>query len=172
MSSPFDSDGQRAGGSREPRDPRVSMSGGSFDFDRAQNSDDEHERPGSHQFSNPQNFGGNEGGKRAGKGCGCIVGLLILVFVLLTLIGSCSNRSGSYNCGDYDLRDGQYVSNPDRGDYVKEGADYRYVGCDTSNRSGGGGIWFLPFFTGGGSDSGSNYGGGSGYRGGGSGSGK
>lgn len=46
-------------------------------------------------------------------------------------------------------------------------------GCtDDSNGSGGGGFFFLPFFGGGSSSSGSNYGDGSGFRGGGPGTGK
>lgn len=153
-----------------PGRPRVTMSGRGFDFDA------ENRRGGSgggHQAWTP---GENESAKRGGKGCGCIIGLLVVLFLLLSLIGSCSSSatSGSAQCGDYDLVDGEYVSAPNRGDYNKQGENYTYVGCDSSSRSGGGGgFWFFPFIFGGGSSgSDSNYGGGSGYRGGGSGTGK
>lgn len=141
------------------------MSGKPFDFD-SEKSD-----PG--DSSESRSAGDNETAKRGGKGCGCIIGLFLILILLLTLLGSCSAGAGAYECGDYDLVDGEYVSAPDRGDYVQDGSDYRYVGCDQSTSSGGG-IWFLPFFFGGtgGSGSDGNYGGGSNYRGGGSGTGK
>ena len=157
------------GGPGRSHDPRVTMSGRRFDFDA------ENPRGGSSgSGGSAWTPGENESAKRGGKGCGCIIGLLVVLFLLLTLIGSCSSSatSGTAACGDYDLVDGEYVSAPGSGDYDKQGENYTYVGCDTSNRSGGGGIWFLPFFTGGSSGSDSNYGGGSGYRGGGSGFGK
>lgn len=92
-----------------------------------------------------------------------------IVLVIIFIMSSCASNSSasSANCGDYDLRDGQYVLNSGAGDYEKSGDGYQYVGCDTSRS--GGGIWFLPIFGGSG---GSNYGDGSGFRGGGSGFGK
>lgn len=92
-----------------------------------------------------------------------VIGLIVGVVIVIAIIASCAGRGGSYRCGDYDRVGGRYVSKPNRGDYVKEGNDYRYVGCD---RSRGGGVWF------GGSRRGSNYGPGSDNRGGGSGTGK
>lgn len=122
-------------------------------------------------------FGSGSGANRGGKprkklGCGPIVGIVVVLLVLAFLIQSCAGSSSSArNCGDYNLVDGKYVSAPDRGDYERKGDGYEYVGCNTS-RSGGGGFFFLPFFFGGGGSGGSNYGDGSGFRGGGPGSGK
>lgn len=159
--------------------PNVSMGSGSFDFD-AQNSGGNYGDPPSGGnfgggFGGDNRSGGDSsGGKRRGMGCGLIIGLVVLVFVIGGFVRGCSSSSAAANCGDYDLVDGQYVSNPDRGDYVKNGSSYDYVGCSngssTQHRSGG--IWIFPFFTGGSGTSGSNYGDGSGFRGGGPGSGK
>ncbi|MEV0982992.1 hypothetical protein AB0I45_01345 [Brevibacterium sp. NPDC049920] len=161
--------GRPGRGPSGPGRPKVTMSGRSFDFDA------ENGRGGPGGGHRPWTPGENESAKRGGKGCGCIIGLLVVLVLLLSLIGSCSSSatSGSAQCGDYDLVNGEYVSAPNRGDYDKQGENYTYVGCDSSTRSGGGGFWFFPFIFGGGSSgSDSNYGGGPGYRGGGSGTGK
>ncbi|WP_209374577.1 hypothetical protein [Brevibacterium renqingii] len=132
--------------------PNVSMGGGSFDFDRENNGP---QRPGS----------GGSGRKPRRIGCGTIIGIVIVLIVLGNVFRGCGS-SAAANCGDYDLSNGQYVSNPGKGDYEKNGSSYDYVGCDTSRS--GGGFFFIPFLGG----SGSNYGDGSGFRGGGPGTGK
>ena len=142
--------------------PNVSMGGGSFDFDRANNGGGNGpQRPGG-----PHRPGSGSGRKPRRFGCGTIIGIVIVLIVLGNVFRGCGSPA-SADCGDYDLTNGQYVSNPGKGDYEKNGSSYDYVGCDTS-RSGGGGFFFLPFFSGGGS----NYGDGSGFRGGGPGTGK
>lgn len=176
--------------------PNVSMGGGSFDFDKENrpgsgagpggpgpNGPGSNGPGGSGGFGPGSNGPGGSGGFGSGAsgsgrrkrkfGCGTLVGIVVLLVVLAFVFQSCSNRSSAAaNCGDYDLVDGKYVSAPDRGDYERAGDGYEYVGCNTS-RSGGGGFFFFPFFFGGGSSgSGSNYGDGSGFRGGGPGSGK
>lgn len=142
--------------------PNVSMGGGSFDFDRENSGPSDPQRP-----SGPQRPGGGSGRKPRRIGCGTIIFFVVILIVIGNMFRGCGSSGSSANCGDYDLSDGQYVSNPGEGDYEKNGSSYDYVGCDSS-RSGGGGFFFLPFFTGGGS----NYGDGSGFRGGGPGTGK
>ncbi|UVI36999.1 hypothetical protein [Brevibacterium spongiae] len=140
--------------------PNVSMGGGSFDFDRENRGP---QRPGGPGGPNS----GGSGRKPRRIGCGTIITIVIVLIVLGNVFRGCGS-SAEANCGDYDLNNGQYVSNPGKGDYEKNGSSYDYVGCDTSRSGGGGGFFFLPFFTGGGS----NYGDGSGFRGGGPGTGK
>ncbi|MEL7583657.1 hypothetical protein [Brevibacterium casei] len=171
--------------------PNISTGGGSFDFDA------EHRRgggPGGPFGNRPGGgpggggpggpggpFGNGPGGGPGGSsgkkprrfGCGAVIGLVVVLLLVAMLFQSCGANSGSANCGDYDLVDGQYVENPNQGDYVRNGDSYDYVGCDPSRSSGGGGFFFFPFFFGGGGGgTGSNYGDGSGFRGGGPGSGK
>lgn len=183
-------------------DPNVSMGGGSFDFDAEHrrggpNGPGRPGGPGGNRPGGPGGPGGSwnngPGGRgpngpggpggpgrpgggsgRSGRkfGCGTIVALVVVLLLIGLLIQSCSGGSGNADCGDYNLENGQYVSAPNAGDYEKNGDSYDYVGCDTS-RSGGGGFFFFPFFFGGGGGgTGSNYGDGSGFRGGGPGSGK
>lgn len=59
---------------------------------------------------------------------------VLLGCTLLTGLTGCT----SSNCGDYDLRGGRYVSNPGRGEYVKNGSDYEYVGCNKGSGGRGG----------------------------------
>ncbi|SIH12743.1 hypothetical protein [Brevibacterium casei] len=161
-------------------------SGGSFDFDA------EHRRGGAFgsgpggpfdggRFNNGPGGsgpggsgpGGNSGKKPRRIGCGAVIGFVVVLLLIAMLFQSCGASSGSANCGDYDLVDGQYVENQNQGDYERNGDSYDYVGCDPSRSGGGGGFFFLPFFFGGGGGgTGSNYGDGSGFRGGGPGSGK
>ena len=174
--------------------PNISTGGGSFDFDAEHNRGN---RFGGGPFDNgPGGRGGGRGGNGPGGngpfgngpgggssggnsgrkprrfGCGAVIGLVVVLLLVAMMFQSCGSSSGGANCGDYDLVDNQYVENPGQGDYVKNGDNYDYVGCDAS-RSGGGGFFFFPFFFGGGSGgTGSNYGDGSNFRGGGPGSGK
>lgn len=89
-----------------------------------------------------------------------IAAMIVAVMAFVAIVVTSFIPSGSTLCGDYNLVDGQYVSDPGRGDYEKDGDTYQWVGCNKNN-SGPGGIFFGGGW--GGSGGSSNRGGGPGF---------